>query len=633
MLLSQEHANGCAQKAEEGMLNRLLGALLREPLLGKDWTVKHTSPEAAITKAYQEAYAEVIDWIEIGHQSFHQRLLLPIGRKGAFERYLFVCPAWMKRSNAWEPLERTEQLIDWLKETGLSLPDSVVQELLNSRDNLKLAYESMEQKRAWAQNQLLTVFSFHDRAPTDNTLSFIHILKQCKPFDELIYSESLAVEGHPLHPLTKTKWGLSELEVKRYAPEFEQSFALRAVLVRKDKVRWTQPKGGTDTELIAHDAEEIGRVLDSLGSMIPGATRKDYALFIVHPWQYDHILPQMFAEELARKDIVPIPYSMIGIATLSFRTIALMSGDGRHVKLPVAARATSAIRTVSPEITVNGPKLSALLRSIWENEGQSLGQAEFVEELAGAFYTDGTEKGSERSRHLAYLIRENPRRYMQTEELGFVAASLTSDTPLGDRPFIFDWMEVYYGTARLKLEHALDYIKQYALVLLPPLVRLLQHYGIALEAHMQNTMVCTIDGRVTKVLFRDLGGVRIHSKRLERNKGISLQEEGLSGASIFTDDMEEVYSKFIHAVLQNHLGDLVFCIARTLRVEESHLWKEIRSVLESSFDRKHPDFEMDWRAITRPLVRTKALFSMRCHDTAKAYLFTEVSNPLAGDAT
>lgn len=42
--------------------------------------------------------------------------------------------------------------------------------------------------------------------------------------NDLSYSESLVLEGHPTHPLTKTKLPLTTEEIRRYAPEFEKLF-------------------------------------------------------------------------------------------------------------------------------------------------------------------------------------------------------------------------------------------------------------------------------------------------------------------------------------------------------------------------------------------------------------------------
>ncbi len=53
----------------------------------------------------------------------------------------------------------------------------------------------------------------------------------------LTYSESLVPEGHPTHPLTKTKLPLTmKEEVRAYAPEFEKEIPLQIMMIEKDHV-------------------------------------------------------------------------------------------------------------------------------------------------------------------------------------------------------------------------------------------------------------------------------------------------------------------------------------------------------------------------------------------------------------
>ena len=51
--------------------------------------------------------------------------------------------------------------------------------------------------------------------------------------DDLTYSESLVPEGHPTHPLTKTKLPLTMEEVRAYAPEFEKRNPLQIMMIEK----------------------------------------------------------------------------------------------------------------------------------------------------------------------------------------------------------------------------------------------------------------------------------------------------------------------------------------------------------------------------------------------------------------
>lgn len=57
--------------------------------------------------------------------------------------------------------------------------------------------------------------------------------------DDVLYSESLIFEGHPTHPLTKTKLPLSMEEVRTYSPEFEKIINLKVMLIHNEYVNVT----------------------------------------------------------------------------------------------------------------------------------------------------------------------------------------------------------------------------------------------------------------------------------------------------------------------------------------------------------------------------------------------------------
>lgn len=90
-------------------------------------------------------------------------------------------------------------------------------------------------------------------------------------------------------------------------------------------------------------------------------------------------------------------------------------------------------------------------------------------------------------------------------------------------------------------------------LILPPLI----HYGIGLEAHGQNLAVriCRQTGRIKGFAVRDFGGVRMHVPTL-RNHGVKFDSLPPGGATL-TDNLQNVWSKVHHSLLQNHIGLLL----------------------------------------------------------------------------
>ncbi|RZH70106.1 siderophore synthetase, partial [Staphylococcus aureus] len=75
-------------------------------------------------------------------------------------------------------------------------------------------------------------------------------------------------EGHPTHPLTKTKLPLTLDEVRAYAPEFEKEIPLQIMMIEKDHVVCTAMDGNDKfiiDDIITESSNQIRGFLKSLG--------------------------------------------------------------------------------------------------------------------------------------------------------------------------------------------------------------------------------------------------------------------------------------------------------------------------------------------------------------------------------
>ncbi|WP_242224086.1 IucA/IucC family siderophore biosynthesis protein [Bacillus cereus group sp. BfR-BA-01380] len=588
-------------QAESRILNRFCNALIRE---------KNVLEGCAVLK--HEHGIEIIDCMN------EAELLLEVQQEGAFERYEFTFPLRFKVRGHVRWIDSLQMFFEEVAPFfQLHVSDALQKELQNSVENLELAYEAWEKKQKWVKQQLETNMMFFAKYKPNNLYQFFEELKRCTLFDEFLYTESLVIEGHPLHPSTKTKLGLSKEEVKRYAPEFEQIVPLYVLLVHKDVIAVT---GDRFEKALLY--EVMPDLYETAYETLVNQRKQmeDYYPFLVHPWQYEHVLTKEYEEDLEEGRIIPIPYQLSSRATLSFRTMNLLELP-YHVKLPVRAQATSAVRTVSPEITVNGPILSSLFDTIYANEKELSQSVVVVRERVGATFTKNGD--AHLGRNLAFILRESPHVYKQEGELLWVGASLTASNPLKeDEPVIVDIMRTYFETETIGKKEVFHYVAHYTEKVMIPLLQLVLRYGIALEGHMQNSIIVTKDGEIQRILVRDLGGVRIHKKTLAKVVNIA----NLKEAVVFTDDRNEVYNKFIHSVLQNHFGDVLFTLARAIDdVQEKELWRIVAAIVK---EHMVGATEEQKAAIFAAQIETKALFSMRIQDKAKSYLYTKFHNPL-----
>ncbi len=386
--------------------------------------------------------------------------------------------------------------------------------------------------------------------------------------------EQLVVDGHPLHPCCRSRVGLSTPQVLDYAPEHRPVVDL--VLVEIPAGRWLSTGTG-------------------LAPRLP-----------LHPWQYEHLRDEhpWLRDTGQRLRARPL---------MSLRTLAPVREPGWHLKTALDVQMTSAIRTVSPAAVHNGPVISVLLADLARRVG---GITVLREVAAGAVLVDG-----EPCRSLAVIQREAPRH--EPGELVLPLAALTARSPVDGRPLAVGAVRLgYAGAARA-------FLADLARVLVPPLLRLLC-IGVALEAHGQNTLIGLRAGRPVRLLYRDLGGVRLHPRRLARH---GVQVPPLRG-DLVTHDPELLRTKLFAALISTALGELVAVLGRECGEPAEALWGEVAQVVRASSPAIGGGDDAEARADTAALfadrLPVKAMTAMRLAAEPLDEVWAALPNPLAG---
>ncbi|HWH00133.1 MAG TPA: IucA/IucC family protein [Pilimelia sp.] len=344
------------------------------------------------------------------------------------------------------------------------------------------------------------------------------------PGDEaLVAAEQWVVDGHPLHPGCRTRLGMSPAEVLAYGPEHRPVVALE--LVEVPAARWHTTGAG-------------------LPPLLP-----------LHPWQRDHVLDAYPGLRRTGRRRLARPL-------LSLRTLAPLDDRRHHLKTAVDVQMTSAVRTVSAAAVHNGPALRTLFEAL---APRLPGFAALAEPAAGAVLVDGAP-----CRSLAVVVRRAPR--LVGPERAVPLAALAAPSPADGRPLVAEAVAAGYGGDPVAFLGAL------AAVLLPPLRRLLAH-GVACEAHGQNTLVVLRAGRPVRLLYRDVGGVRISPARL---RAAGLPVPRLRG-DLVTDDPRELRTKLVAAVYVA-LAELVAALARHSAATPAALWRAVAAAAGGLFD-------------------------------------------------
>ena len=143
--------------------------------------------------------------------------------------------------------------------------------------------------------------------------------------------------------------------------------------------------------------------------------------------------------------------------------------------------------------------------------------------------------------------------------------------------------------------------------LIPPLVT----NGVAFEAHAQNLLlrVNRYTGELLGFVIRDLGGLRIHPETLRRTTGVDFQF--LPDHCIATETLEEIYPKFYHTYVHNHVQRLI----RLLDLHDSGVgWEILRRHMGNVIPMSHP-LRRIWLSRESRQVQSKCLMRMRMKDS------------------
>ena len=331
--------------------------------------------------------------------------------------------------------------------------------------------------------------------------------------------EQCVVDGHPVHPLCRTRRGMSPDEVRAYAPEHRPVVHLR--VYRVPERDWLSTGAGLPPELL------------------------------VHPWQAEHVLP-------GHPRLTPTGATVPARPLMSLRTLAL--NERWHVKTAVDVQMTSAVRTVSPAAVRNGPVVSDLLARL----GQRAGIGVMREVAAGAVLVDGQP-----CRSLAMVRRLAP---VPAPGGGLLPlAVLAAPSPASGAPIVTEAVALGYQG------RPMAFVRELVPLLLPPLLRLL-YQGAALEAHGQNTLVLLRGGRPRRLWYRDVGGVRLSGRRLS---AYGVEVPPLHGD--LPTDAPEVLRTKLFAALAVVLGELAATLTRCYGTDPDAFWRVVARSARATF--------------------------------------------------
>jgi siderophore synthetase component len=416
-------------------------------------------------------------------------------------------------------------------------------------------------------------------------------------------------EGHPYHPCFKSRTGFSLADHAAYGPEAGNAFSLRWLAVRRTALRCQLPApeaqflGASNWSRLRAAGERAGAPLDEFG-VLP-----------VHPWQWNKLrgMPAL-GEAQARRELVDLELELGQYrASQSLRTLIPADDEGGdHVKLPLALRNSSSLRTLQPETVHAAPAISAWLERLVRGDAffEEVAGAVILAEHGSAAYSAATARTTELESHLAVIWREPIGRHLRSGELAVPFNALFAMEADG-RPFIDSWIE-RHGLA--------TWLERLLRVTLLPLWRLLAQHGVALEAHAQNLVLIHRDGWPERLALRDfhdsveyVPSFLAEPELLPDLAKIDRRFAGtVPGRHYAMSAVLELRDLFVDTVMVFNLSELSWLAEREYGFREAEFWKIARSVLAEYGRSRWNDAERSARIrLDAAFVHTESLLKAR----------------------
>jgi len=518
-------------------------------------------------------------------------------------RHLFAFPLFYKSVTSDKLLELDYVTFVALINKELSLTTGVSE----SQDELMLrviqSCQNIEQFVATRQNERESLYALN------------------RTFSE---TEQSLIFGHHLHPTPKSRQGFLDEELPIYSPELKGKFALHYFRAHSSIVAEGSTLEKSATELIKAELLADVEVSEAFKKQYCG--EDEYSLIPVHPWQATWLKHSPQVKKLLNKGLLEDlgqqgkPY----LPTSSIRTV-YHSESNFMFKLSLNVKITNSIRGNLYKELERGLEVNRILDG---KIGQDLRShfANFDVIRDPAYITiplQGKESG------FATILRANP---FKDDRNATCLIALCQDaiSEKGSR-----LAQIIHTLAtqenRSTTAVSLDWFKRYLAMSIKPILWLYFTYGIAVEAHQQNSVLELEEGYPYRFFYRDNQGYyyrrSFHSLLNTILPGISEKSETICDDAVVDERL--TYYLFI-----NNVFGLINAFGCAGLVDETVLISELRNTLDE-FDVMDTTDSCLLEHLRQRTLRGKANLLTRFHNldelvgsVATQSVYVEIENPL-----
>ncbi|CAJ1448597.1 unnamed protein product [Effrenium voratum] len=378
----------------------------------------------------------------------------------------------------------------------------------------------------------------------------------------LLWEQFAAFAGHPTHVMAKARRPLSLEQALLYAPEFAPKVQLRLVAVDPALVRvW--PSADAWQALLA-----------------PLDLDSGYLAVPVHPLN-EARLRQICHKDFAAGRMHFLEATVESRPTLSLRTVVPLEERlrGLRIKLPVPLVATSLPRYVSPVEVWGSVLISRALRRLRLPSQLAVQMEEHGLHLR---FGENTGYTYEEARYFAAILRQSPAALAgSASRLVPLAAAFATNPrtgPLSGREGPCLWRQIWSAVPCGRA-----WFSVYTRTILDAQLGLFLRYGLALEAHQQNTFLelSSDEPRLLRLVVQELGGGAFWDPQRLAHLEVDFRAEVYE-----RDDVLVPYEKCLacvrHTLLHMHLLPLLKEVAGCFNIPREVLREDLADLIEAT---------------------------------------------------
>ncbi len=380
--------------------------------------------------------------------------------------------------------------------------------------------------------------------------------KQHRANDTFIEAEQSLLFGHWLHPTPKSRQGMANWQQTSYAPELQGTFQLHYFRVDRKIVKESSVLEKSASELISQSLtkSQPDFVMSAKDCLIP-----------MHPLQAQWLLQQQYVKKALAEGLIKYEGALGAFytATSSIRTV-YSSNEEMMYKFSIPVKITNSLRVNRMHELKAGITMARLMKKI--DFFQNHSSFRMIDDPAymTVEFPNQTESGFE------VIFRSNVFAKGHDEGICMIAALVQEPLPNEKSRLYQLIMEISQSEFRSLESISLDWFKVYWKCAIEPLLRLYDAYGIALEAHQQNSVLNISSGYPTTYYYRDNQGYYL--SKTYKEELLSIEPSLHETAELFYEDTL-IHDRFTYYLFMNQLFPVISRFGADQLIDEKTLLK------------------------------------------------------------